>query len=248
MNKDGDEIQISGDYQFKAINSNSKIQRFWHENKFNTIDFFLAPKISDTVLDVGCGSGVISNYLASKAKFVYGIDGNKYAIDFAKTNSKKDNICYMNALVDSNLNIDPTIDKIYCLELIEHIYFSQSVEMLNNFNRVLKSDGFVLITTPNYRSFWPIIEFVMDTFGLAPKMRKLQHIEQYNRYKIFKLAAAAHFEIISYHTINFLAPWIAFFSYNFAAKINHSEFKLNRMGSTCVFVLQKKNDFDLLSK
>jgi 2-polyprenyl-3-methyl-5-hydroxy-6-metoxy-1,4-benzoquinol methylase len=239
LKKSGDSILISGDYQFNAIKSKNSIQRFWHENKLRTIDFFLTPQINDTVLDVGCGSGVISNYLALKAKFVYGIDGNKLAIDFARNNIIKDNIQFLHTLVNNNLNLDQVIDKIYCFELIEHIYFSQGIEMLNSFNKILKKDGLVLITTPNYRSFWPLIEFVMDTLNLAPKMMNSQHVEQYYKSKIFRLASFTNFKIISYKTINLVAPWISLFNYKFAERINRLEYKFNRMGSICVFVLQK---------
>jgi 2-polyprenyl-3-methyl-5-hydroxy-6-metoxy-1,4-benzoquinol methylase len=241
MRRNGDKVSIRGDYQFKAILSTNSVQKFWHLNKFKTIDTFLPPLKSNNVLDIGCGSGVVSDYLAEKAELVIGVDGNINAIEFAKKKFIKENLVFQHCLVDENYGLEASFDKIYCFELIEHIYYEQSVIMLDNFFRLLKYEGKVLITTPNYRSFWPIIEFIMDNFNLAPRMNGDQHVEHFNKNKLFKLAYDTNFDIISYHTINLMAPWLSGINYKIAEKINNFEFKLQHFGLTSVLILTKKN-------
>lgn len=79
--------------------------RLSHENSFNLYDDarhpvrkstrdYLLDRIQnlDVVLDLGCDKGVMSNYLADKAKKVVGIDYHEYAINIAKSNYQKDNL------------------------------------------------------------------------------------------------------------------------------------------------------------
>lgn len=64
---------------WEYINSNQ-----WEKETFDILDYFIKPH--QTVLDLGCWSGVISLYLADKAKKVYAIDPDPVSIEELKKN------------------------------------------------------------------------------------------------------------------------------------------------------------------
>jgi len=173
----GDTVKIGGDYQYKALTQGNSIQRFWHFNKHLSIMRYLPPNSQDTIIDVGCGSGVITSFLGESGASVLGVDGNSEAIQFASEKFSRPNVDFRLGLVDDEFESTQDFDKIYCLEVIEHIYRNQAKNMLNNFWRLLKPGGQVFLTTPNYRSLWPLIEWSMDKLGLAPPLAEHQHVE-----------------------------------------------------------------------
>src|SRR5205814_3785882 len=81
--REGDAIDISGDYQARALRSDRAAQRFWHEAKFRLIERIALPAKHERVLDAGCGSGTISDFLARHAAEVVAIDSNPSAISYA---------------------------------------------------------------------------------------------------------------------------------------------------------------------
>src|SRR5262245_51253685 len=81
--REGDAIRISGDYQARALKSDRVAQRFWHEAKFRLIERVAIPSNHERVLDAGCGSGTISQFLSLHAGQVIGVDSNPSAINYA---------------------------------------------------------------------------------------------------------------------------------------------------------------------
>lgn len=156
--RSGDRVSIPGSYQYDALTEGNAVQRFWHFNKQLVIEQYLPPQASDRIIDVGCGSGVVSEFLAKSGAEVLGIDGNADAISFASEKFQRQNLSFRKGLVDSQFEAEEPFDKIYCLEVLEHIYYDQGRQMLANFHRALRPEGAVFLTTPNYRSFWPLIE------------------------------------------------------------------------------------------
>ncbi|MFH1313227.1 MAG: class I SAM-dependent methyltransferase [Candidatus Eisenbacteria bacterium] len=235
-----DTVRIGGDYQYRALVEGHAVQRFWHYTKQLSIDRFLPPHRSDRVLDVGCGSGVISAFLAERAAEVLGLDGNGDAIAFARRQFQAPNLRFEHALVDEDFKIDTPIDKIYCLELIEHVYHAQAQRMLSHFRSILTGNGSVFITTPNYRSPWPIIEWLMDKMKIAPQMDEHQHVERYNRRRLVDLCGRAGFTVETIATTSFLAPWIAPLSWAWAEKVNEMETGCRTVpGCVIICVLRK---------
>ena len=49
-------------------------------------------KIDDVILDVGCNTGIMPQFISKKAKFVYGIEIEKKHIEFARNHRQQDNI------------------------------------------------------------------------------------------------------------------------------------------------------------
>jgi 2-polyprenyl-3-methyl-5-hydroxy-6-metoxy-1,4-benzoquinol methylase len=236
----GDTINIEGDYQYRAFNSSNIIQRFWHQSKVRIIQSTLPVGAGEQVLDVGCGSGVITDFLGSMGANVVGIDANPDGLEFATSKFTRANIRFSQGLVDADYSIPYPVDKIYCLEVIEHIHYHQGKSMLQSFDRALKPGGFVFLTTPNYGGIWPIIERIFDFLQVTPKMAGEQHVEFYNIKKLKYLCQETSFRIVQIYVINLLAPWIAPFSWNLAIQLERFEVKARcPLGANLVFILRK---------
>jgi 2-polyprenyl-3-methyl-5-hydroxy-6-metoxy-1,4-benzoquinol methylase len=207
--KDKDSIQIAGDYQHKAVKEGFVIQRFWHHIKLYSIKKMLPPLKGEYVFDVGCGSGVVTSYLGEMGAEAVGLDSNEDAIAFATDTYERENIRFILSHADSPIPAEREVDKIYCLELIEHVYMEQAGRMLDEFHGVLRDGGRLFLTTPNYRSAWPLIEALMDRSGLFPVLDEHQHVTHYSKASLRRLAQAHGFEVVQMRTTGFLSPWLS---------------------------------------
>ncbi|OHB66410.1 MAG: hypothetical protein A2Y76_06705 [Planctomycetes bacterium RBG_13_60_9] len=241
LRRRADSIEISGDYQYRAMTEGNPIQRFWHYSKMLAIERLLPPCAGDSILDVGCGSGVISNFLGSFGARVVGIDANPDAIRFAAEAYSSQRVSFRLGLADQPFGPEASVDKIYCLELIEHIHGFQAKPMLDNFYSLLKPGGRAFLTTPNYRSMWPVIEWLLDRLDLAPPMAGHQHVELYHRKKLRDLCLASTLSLEHMGAMSFLAPWIAPLSWRWAKRVAKMELATSLTpGSVLVCVVSKK--------
>lgn len=101
----------------------------------------------DKILDLGCGSGYITNYLIEKGLNATGIDFSSEMIKIAKKKYPK-----LNFLLDDFLNIEKHFDEnsIDGLIAIYSLYFipkEQFEVMLNSLSKVLKNGGLFLFVT-----------------------------------------------------------------------------------------------------
>lgn len=82
------------------------------------------------IVDVGCGSGVGTNVLSQEADFVWGIDKNKFSLEFAKEcfTREKNGIYYSSQVTFDEFDIMNDsrdvmkFDVVVAIEVIEHIY------------------------------------------------------------------------------------------------------------------------------
>ena len=119
-------------------------QRFFKflkkEEKFSVED--------KTILDLGCGTGRNSNYLAEKGNTVIGIEISKEALNIAKSRAKG-----MGVIVDYRLGDigEPYVVEDNCIDIILDVTSSNSLDetgrenYLNEMNRVLKKGGYIFI-------------------------------------------------------------------------------------------------------
>lgn len=104
-----------------------------------------------TVLDVACGEGYGAGHLSRHAAFVVGVDLDSEAVRHAADRYG----ARSNAFVAGDCTrlplSDDSVDAVVSFETIEHLE-AQS-EMLAEFRRVLKPDGFMILSSPNRKTY-----------------------------------------------------------------------------------------------
>ncbi len=222
----GDKISIEGDYQFNAYYSGRRPQRFWHYTKLREAQNELAAGAGDRILDAGCGSGLLAWFLAKDTPAeVWGTDANPSAIDFCRTKFALPNLRFSLSLIDELPFGDGFFNKIAFLEVIEHISPAQGLSVLRTFHDLLVPGGKLVISTPNRKSAWPLIEFLLDKLKLVPTLAKEQHEWLYSGKELIKAGEQAGFQCLSKKTINFLSPWAAAIHWRLGLTIHELELK-----------------------
>ena len=237
----GDQLGISGDYQYKAYHEGRLPQRFWHYTKLHEALKSLDVKPGDKIFDAGCGSGVLASMLATLPETdVLAIDASPDAINFARKTFKYCNLEFRVGLIDEIDYPHNYFDKIVCLEVIEHLSLEQTQHVLMDFFTLLRPGGRLVISTPNRKSLWPLIEYFLDTFKLVPQLAGTQHEYLYDPSTLKMVTQTAGFRTVDQRTINTFAPWSALLSWRLAQKIHALEFKLLRQhGSVLLYTFEK---------
>jgi 2-polyprenyl-3-methyl-5-hydroxy-6-metoxy-1,4-benzoquinol methylase len=232
-------IAIPGNYQHRAATEGPAIQRFWHYTKRLAIDRFLPPGESDFVIDAGCGSGVVASHLGASGACVIGIDPNRDAIDYATRTFSAPNVSFQNTTIE-RLSLDRPADKIYSLEVIEHLPKSEAAVMLQRFHAALRPGGQLFLTTPNQHSPWPIIEWMVDRTGLVAPMGGAQHVEMYHAGKLRAVTTQQGFDVVTVRSMCLLSPWAAALSWTAARRLFDFELRLpGVMGPVLIAVLRR---------
>jgi ubiquinone/menaquinone biosynthesis C-methylase UbiE len=99
------------------------------------------------VLDIACGEGYGTNLIASKAEKAIGVDIDSATVEAARKKYKKDNLDYYQGSASQIPCEDNFFDVIVSFETIEH--HTMHEENMSEIKRVLKPDGFFLISTPD---------------------------------------------------------------------------------------------------
>lgn len=96
------------------------------------------------VLDVGCGTGALSEALSSRGYDVHGVDPHASAMDL-------DAARFCEGRVDSLPLLDEHFDLVCALDVLEHVDDGVAVRELK---RVLRPGGWLLVSVPGYQWLW----------------------------------------------------------------------------------------------
>ena len=155
------------------------------------------------ILDVGCGSGFFMLMFGGK---LAGLDG-----------AENVEVCRRRGLQAYSIDIekdpfpfkDQTFGVVVCLEVLEHLANAKNV--LSEIFRVLKSDGYLLVSTPNNRvPIWRIRDFFLK-FGFISRIymgRKLgSDQKRYSKSELEELLLSHNFEVQSSFYSRILLPY-----------------------------------------
>lgn len=138
-----------------------KMMKFWAQKKNPLFEIFMKGR---KVLDIGCGEG---NLLKKDRDNIYGIDINKTLIEKLQLEGLL--VKYGDA---TKIPFeDNFFDVVHCSNVIEHLLPSEAHKMFLEMQRVLKSNGKIILITPMPKTVW-------NTFG---------HIKPYPPMAIKKL-------------------------------------------------------------
>lgn len=109
----------------------------------------LVPLQGKTVLDIGCGGGVLSEGMAKAGAIVTGLDVEVDAIQSATLHAKAEglSIQYLCQPVEQYVGDTHLFDVITCMEMLEHVADPQLV--IHHAARLLKPQGWLLLSTIN---------------------------------------------------------------------------------------------------
>ncbi len=155
-------------YVFELYNDNIYNYILFLDHKFAYDYVTKQINRNSSVLEIGCGDGYGTSYLAKHFKYVEAIDISEDAIKKAKAIYKLDN-CTFKSYPGKKLNYpDNFFDAVVSLQVIEHV---KDVKLyLKEIKRVLKDDGVFIISTPS------------RTHRLAPKQKPWneEHLREYD--------------------------------------------------------------------
>ncbi len=211
---------VAGDYQYRALHSGHPMQRFWHRGKLTMIDKLVKTYLtSDSrLLEIGCGAGNLLLQAVVKDSYPVALDLSMQALAFVRSrlqeacqgvDAPRDFVCIQS--VGELLPLpDLSFDCIILSEVIEHLEAPQV--SIREAARVLRPGGRLLVTTPNYRSLWPLMEWVVDRMNMAPKMAGEQHISRFDPASLRRLLSECELGIEYFGTIYNLSPFISLVS------------------------------------
>lgn len=115
-----------------------------------------------SVLDIGCGEGYGSFYLASVAESVKALDYDNAVIDYAKDKYQKDNLRFYTMDVNNLSSLNDRFDVVTSFQVIEHIRDPDG--FLKNIKNLLKENGVFICSTPNKRDASPCRDTPLNKF------------------------------------------------------------------------------------
>ncbi len=163
-------------YELEADNwwsskSKMSILNSFNPPRFDYFNNFIKDWKGLKVLDVGCGGGFTSEYLAEKDANVYGIDMSSKLIKVAKDHSQSRSldIDYRQGAAENLPFGKETFDVVVCVDVLEHV--SDLRRVIFEISRVLKNNGVFLFDTVNKteESKFVMITILEDTLNEIPK-------------------------------------------------------------------------------
>ena len=118
--------------------------RLEHYHRYAVVQHVVAGK---AVLDVACGEGYGSNFMAEVASSVVGVDISAEAVLHASSIYQKTNLEFRQGSATQLDLADASFDVVVSFETIEHLF--EQAQMLGEIRRVLRPDGFLIISSPN---------------------------------------------------------------------------------------------------
>ena len=185
--------------------------RYWTDTLSRNLDLVNAfrsrTEISfsgKTVLDIGCGTGGLSQIVSNEGGYYIGSDFFPAVLEMATafiTDLPHANRCSVIRASGTSLPLsDRSVDVVVAFDIIEHLEggWNWQVSFLQEICRVLRRNGILLLTTPNR-----LYPFEGHTFLYGPQYLPVWLADRYIRWKNPSFLQ----EYNSYAHVKLLNPW-----------------------------------------
>ncbi len=153
------------DYEIYALSPENKdaFQRFFRQKRYETIrnELKAVAGKGSSVLDIGCGAGISTLWLAKEGFDITGADLNKKFVDYANSEAKKQGLRarFFHADITRNFReFNSKFDVVIASEVLEHVEdYNRAV---SNISGYVKNGGHLIVTVPNFHGMAGITEFL----------------------------------------------------------------------------------------
>ncbi len=153
------------------------------------------------VLDLGCGDGVVTKYIAADDRFsVIGVDSDMERLNRARLILGNDKVKFMEADLARLSLKDSETDVILLHHVIEHV--EDDARLLKNCFNLLRDKGTLILGIPNEDSLFGKI----SRFLHRALYEKGEHVHFYSERRIVDMLKEQGFEIKRIGRIGFLFP------------------------------------------
>lgn len=157
--------------------------------KIKALSYFPPPPFK--LLDVGCGTGVLSQLLVEKGYDVIGIDISENAINKCKSKGLN---AYQQDLSAKLIFRDEEFDGILMSEVIEHI--ADTFFVLHELNRVLKTGGVFILTTPNSAFITRRLRYLIGK--TSTETQNFSHLRFFNKKLLTRIVKEANYKVLGF--------------------------------------------------
>ena len=206
-----------------GIKSGNSVQAMWHHTTFSFVSKYI--KNNQLILDYACGPATLTGKYLS-------LDSNPVCTDISSSQLNYARKIYPNKAEYLNQeefkfeNYKNQFDVVTCLGLLEFLSFEEGKLLLKNFYSILKPDGRLLITTPNFKMSMKVIEALLNSIG------DLNYSNEYkSRYKLsqlLKLVEKSNFKSVASKKYMTAGIFMGIFSNKLAINLNRLIESLSR--------------------
>lgn len=161
--------RLQEDYNLIAQNFANQRKKPWPEAKFLAEKYI---KEGERILDLGCGAGQWYEFFEGKKVFYFGLDFSEKLIEIAKKRYPKANFLIGDA---TKLPFENEFfDKVYSIALFHHIPSKElRLLVLKEIKRVLKKNGFLILTVWNLWKNWKTRKLIFK-FAILKILKKTE--------------------------------------------------------------------------
>ncbi len=185
------EINSKFDQIKKTLEEESSVETYFRKY---LIEYFKEKNNNCKIVDIGAGNGNLLKLLTDMGfTNIIAIDIDNYLSDEIKKNIPFEKC---NISIDKLPFNDNSIDIITCIQVIEHI--ENPWHFVREVNRVLKPNGFLVISFPSSKDIFSRILFLLEAnvYSYTPKNNHISFFTQAIQNKLF-----SNFEVIEeYYT------------------------------------------------
>jgi 2-polyprenyl-3-methyl-5-hydroxy-6-metoxy-1,4-benzoquinol methylase len=194
------------------------IQSKWHHLKFARVARELEGLTR--VLDVGCGPGTMASILHGAHDYV-GADLSTRQIEYARATYGYTGARFYASTPARLPAYEGPFDAVALVELIEHLEPHMVDQTIAEALERLRPGGKLVLTTPNFRSAWPLVEAAINRLGEVTY--DFQHINKFHRKRLVGLLDSCGLVETRAEPYLFMAPFAASLDWRLADKVARLE-------------------------
>ncbi|HXX90737.1 MAG TPA: class I SAM-dependent methyltransferase [Acidimicrobiales bacterium] len=187
------------------------IQSKWHHLKFRRV--IEEMEGYQRHLDVGCGPGTLTGLLDDRFLST-GIDISTTQIEYARRVYGSESKHFFALPVRALPDVCRDYDVATLVEVVEHLASAELDDVLRATIERLRPGGKLVVTTPNFRSAWPLVQRLISRFG--PVNYAPLHINHFTLRRLQELLEDLGLKDVSVRRYLVLAPFAAALSWRLA--------------------------------